>query len=79
VRLLSPSAILNFKKPSMDLEMSKPGALWFLLLQTRSSENPPKLEKFQPQFAGLTKNQSPTGSGSLFIAGVGFEPTTSGL
>ena len=29
--------------------------------------------------AGLTKNQSPTDSGLLLVAGVGFEPTTSGL
>jgi hypothetical protein len=30
VRRLNPSAVLNFKKPSMDFEISKPGELRFM-------------------------------------------------
>ena len=40
---------------------------------------PPILEKCLPQFAGLTKNQSPTDSGSFSVAGSRFERLTSGL
>ena len=58
MRGLRPSANLNFTKPSIDLEIDKPGVLWFM-------KNSSVFQNFQPQHAGLSKKPEP---GELWFA-----------
>ena len=69
MRGLRPSENLNLMKPSTDLEMDKPGALWFTPKVHRSVRKSSVFQNIQPQHAGLSQKPEPGELWFLFSSG----------